>query len=222
MNKPFPIWPTLLLSALLLASGWQVSGAQSRLVLQPESRLWIEGTTTLNAFTCHSQAVAGYGVLESDTALGRPTSAAPEAAAARAAVAVRVETFDCGKRQMNRDLHSALQAAAYPEIRFELEHAEVLATPDERQDEYELRVTGRLTIAGTTRPITMAVQGRPLADGRYRVQGSHPLLMTDFGIEPPIALLGLIQARNRIVVRFDFVAAPLLRPSTTTTTQSTQ
>ncbi len=210
----------LLLSVLILSGGWQVTGAQTRLTLQSKSRLWIEGTSTLNTFTCRSKNVGGYGVLERSTSGMLHTLAAPGAPVARAEVAVRVETFDCGKQRMNRDFYKVLKADAFPMIRFTLDEANVLGQPDAEDRIYRLRVLGRLTIAGVTRRIEMRVLGWPLADGRYRVTGKERLLMSDFEIDRPTALLGLIRTRDRILVRFDLVAVSVTTP--TTITHSTQ
>jgi hypothetical protein len=57
-------------------------------------------------------------------------------------------------------------------------------------------------------------------DAQTQLTGKQRLLMSDFGIDPPTALLGLIRARDRILVRFDLVAVSVTTP--TTTTHSTQ
>lgn len=203
----------LLLSVLILSGGWQVTGAQTRLTLQSKSQLWIEGVSTVNAFTCRAQNVEGYAFFEDDRAGANSHDA-------RAEVVVLVETFDCGKQRMNRDFYKALKADAFPMIRFTLDEANVIGQPDAEDRIYRLRVLGRLTLAGVTRRIEMRVLGRPLADGRYRVTGKERLLMSDFEIDRPTALLGLIRARDRILVRFDLVAVSVTTP--TTTTHSTQ
>ena len=185
--------------SLLLVGVLLPARAQHRLAVHPESQLWIEGRSTLDGFTCRSEAVEGSGVLE---------------AGPRAEVRVRVATFDCGRRQMNRDMHQALKAAVHPEIRFDLLDAEAMALPERAEDAYRFRVAGWLTVAGTTRYVETTAHGQRLADGRYRVWGSQPLLMSDFGIAPPTGLLGLVRAHDRIRVRFDLVAALLLQPST--------
>ena len=203
----------LLLSVLILSSGWQPTGAQDSFALEPRSQLWIEGGSTVNAFTCRAQNVEGYGFFEDDMAGANGHDA-------RAEVVVLVETFDCGKQRMNRDFYEALKADAFPMIRFTLDEAYVIGQPDAEDRIYRLRVLGRLTLAGVTRRIEMRVLGWPLADGRYRVTGKERLLMSDFEIDRPTALLGLIRARDRILVRFNLVAVSGTTP--TTTTHSTQ
>lgn len=40
-------------------------------------------------------------------------------------------------------------------------------------------------------------------------QGTLPIQMTDFNVEPPTAMLGLIRARDKITVHFDITAVPV-------------
>ena len=54
----------------------------------------------------------------------------------------------------------------------------------------------------------MIVEGRRLPDGQFRLTGSLPLLMTDFGIDPPKAMPGTLKTGDRVVVHFDVVVAP--------------
>lgn len=215
MKKRTSIWWIGLLGVLLLASGRQPARAQYQLDLRPESRLWIEGTSTVNAFTCTSEAVEGYGMLVSTASNTQRVSTAPKAAASQAEVVVPVESFDCGKSRMNRDFYKAMKAEAHPLIRYELEYADIISRPTSEDGLYQLRVVGRLTIAGNEKSITTTLYGQRLPNGRYHVEGSQPLLMTSFGIDPPSAMLGLVKAHDRILVRFDLVAESITTKTTT-------
>lgn len=193
------------LFALLLLLG--ISGllvgvpatAQAQYIVRPASQFWIDGTSTVNAFTCAASEVAGSGTVD-EAALD-----ASQQADLRAEVVIPVRAFDCGVRQMNRDLYEALKGAAYPAVRFALRHAELL--PSAASAEWTpVKVRGTLTLAGAQRPVTVMARGQRLPDGRIRIQGRHALRMTDFDIEPPTGLLGLVRAHDDIVVRFDLIA----------------
>jgi len=165
-------------------------------VVEEGSRFWIEGTTTVNSFTCEAPYVAGFGTVE----------AVEGETEVEAVVAVPVRAFDCGVRQMNRDLYDVLRGKEHPGIRFALDGAEALGLPD-ADGWAELRAWGTLTLAGTERAVTVMAQGRRFDDGRAELRGTHALRMTDFDIDPPRGPLGLIRAHNDITVRFDLVAS---------------
>lgn len=71
----------------------------------------------------------------------------------------------------------------------------------------ELEVAGTITVAGVARNVRTRVVGDRLADGHFRAAGAITLSMSEFDIDPPTALLGLVRTRDRINVRFDLVAA---------------
>jgi hypothetical protein len=191
----------LLLASLLAAGGAGQAQAQVQVSLLGESKLWIEGTSTVNSFTCKA------GELEGSAALHAPGMVRTASnGQARAEVTVPVKAFDCGKTRMNRDFYEALKASAHPVIEYRLDRVEVVSGPEAGAGPYRLRAFGRLRIAGAERRVETNVQGLRAQDGRFRVEGSQPLLMTDFGIVPPTALMGLVKAHDRIVVRFSFLA----------------
>lgn len=69
-----------------------------------------------------------------------------------------------------------------------------------------LEVEGILTVAGTSRSITFNAEGAVLDEKRVRVRGHKPILMTDYDIDPPTALLGVVRAQNELTVHFDIEA----------------
>ncbi len=96
-------------------------------------------------------------------------------------VQVDVTTFNSGNS--NRDSHAmeVIDALSYPDARFE----STGMTPDHDT----LRVEGRMTFHGITRPLTINVL--PRWDGNIlTVQGAFKLSLTDYKVERP-SLLGL-------------------------------
>ena len=59
------------------------------------------------------------------------------------------------------------------------------------------------TICGVTRTQQVTAKAQVLSDGYFRLSGYQSILMTDFGIEPPTALFGMIQVNNQIDFHFD-------------------
>ena len=200
-------WMLLLGVLAITAAGFRLR-PDHQFALAPESQLWIEGSSSVNTFTCEAAAVEGVLVHQAAATAWQPG----QTHNAQAMLDIPVREIDCGQRRMERDLQTVLQADTYPEIRYELTDIEVLETPRSGDGVYELRAAGRMTVAGTTRPVETTVRGWRLADGRLRATGSQQLMMSDFGIDPPTALFGLIRASDHLVVRFDLVAVPQPTP----------
>ncbi len=163
----------------------------------PESRIWIDGRSTAGSYSCEGSRVVGFGQL----AEGSDRSVQVE-------VAVPVRSFDCGMRQMNADFTSALKAEAHPAISFSLRHVAWSAGSYSSNSWVPISANGDLEVAGETKRVNLRLEGQRQATGLVRIRGSHPLRMTDFGVEPPSGLLGLVRSRDEIVVRFDLRAAP--------------
>lgn len=66
-----------------------------------------------------------------------------------------------------------------------------------------LRTVGKLTIAGTTREIIMDVRATRGNGNLLSGTGTVELLMTDFGIRPPVVMAGLLKTGNKITVGFE-------------------
>jgi polyisoprenoid-binding protein YceI len=182
---------SIVFGTLLVMAGWMA--APVRLSLAPESKLWIEGTSTMHDWTCRVGQFSG------------SLEAASEAVEqiGSAGVSVPVRGLECKNGTMNKKALEALKAKDHPSITYQLSRADLQGVTSQ---EFELKTTGRLTIAGTTRDVAMTVKGKPLGDGSFRFTGSTPLKMSDFGIDPPTAMLGTMKTGNQIVVHFDVVA----------------
>lgn len=115
--------------------------------------------------------------------------------------------LDCNNSRMNKDLCDALKADQYPNIIIDLLDAKVDAGLLEKLDNWvDIKVTVALTITNISKLHTMAVKVIRVAPNKLRFTCSHEILLTDFGIEPPTALLGFIKVNNKIKINFDIQA----------------
>lgn len=196
------------LLTLLVLGG---AAAQVRVEVLPESRLVISGTSSINRFSCVGSEINGYGVLEPLSAkLATPVELAG-AADPEVSFAMKVRSFDCGNDKMNEDFYAALKSDRHPLIHFDMRGASILSSPSEASEWLRFRVRGEIKLAGVSKVIDVDMRGRQLPDDRVYATGSRPLRMSDFGIEPPTALWGLIKANDRIEVKFELIGAPEAR-----------
>ncbi len=89
---------------------------------------------------------------------------------------------------------NALSADAHPEIRF----------ASTRISSKALRgfvVEGVLKIRGVSRTVKVNAVLNPMKRDRFQIDGDTSFLLSDFGIQPPSALLGLIGTKDEALVR---------------------
>ena len=151
------------------------------------SRLWIEGQSSVHPWTC--EAAVPQAHLEVD-------ATAPEMVRALH-LKVEIAGIECGNGTMNDKLREALHADKFPAIEYRLTQAERLPEAGTR-----IEATGDLSINGRTRRAAFQVDVKPQPDGTAQANGSIVMLMSDFGVEPPTAMLGLLRTADEITVRF--------------------
>jgi polyisoprenoid-binding protein YceI len=170
----------LALVALALA-GWMVLGPIS---FDAGRKITVTGTSNLHGWSCESTAFTG-------TATGTASGSALTALTALS-VSVPVNSLDCKNRTMNGKLREALGAnvIAYTVTRATVNGAAI-------------SLTGRLSVHGQTRPVTVNARAQSLGGGRFRVTGSVPVTMSQYGVRPPTALAGTMRTGDATTVAFD-------------------
>lgn len=107
---------------------------------------------------------------------------------------------------MDNNTYKALKADKNPYIIYTLKQPiKAIFTSSEKKS---VLTKGYLTIGGVTRDANMLVKLVMLNSGKLTFEGSHVLQMTDYGIEPPTALLGTLKTGNEITITFksEFIA----------------
>lgn len=101
---------------------------------------------------------------------------------------------------MDNNTYKALKTKSYKSISFVLASGTVTQTD---AVSYVVKVLGNLTIAGKTQKIDLAATAKyNSADKSFTVNGSKKLKMTDYGVDPPTAMLGTIKTGNDITISF--------------------
>lgn len=168
--------------------------------------VWVTGSSNIRSFNCRATQVA----VSAEAALEDidRTRADGVPAVKRGAVAIPVQSLDCGIRKMNHDLLTTLGGTAHPVISFSLWNYVVL----DRNDPRSVRMNGVLRVAGRER--VMVIHGKVLRDstGQIRLRGERTIDVRDYGISPPTRFLGLLRVRKEVTVHFDVAVRPLIDP----------
>lgn len=176
-----------------------------RLELRPGSELSFEGTSTLHAFHCKTTKMNAMVQVD-------PTYTAARLSQLRrplktVQIVIPVKSITCGSKGLEENMYKALKANKYPEIRYELSTYEILSGTA-TDNGFTLQATGKLTVAGQQKTIQMLIKADRQRDGNAMAAGTQNLLMTDFGIKPPVFMLGTLRAGNKVIVSFKLMATP--------------
>ena len=115
-------------------------------------------------------------------------------------IAIAALTLKSGKDGLDKNMYKALNTAQHPDITFRLLRFQPGAIAG------TLKAAGMLTIAGTEREVTLDLKTEP-KDATLIVKGELPLVMTDYGVKPPKAMLGMIKTNPKVTVTFEIVLA---------------
>jgi polyisoprenoid-binding protein YceI len=174
-----------------------------RLDLRAGSELSFEGTSTLHAFHCKTTKMDA-------TVKVDPTYAATKVSQVKqplktVEIVIPVKSIMCGSRGLEKNMYKTLKASKFPEIRYVLSTYEI---PSSTDDGLTLQSIGTLTVAGQQKTIAMSIRAERQGDGSATAAGTQDVLMTDFGIKPPVFMLGTLRTGNKIVVSFKLMATP--------------
>ena len=189
---------TLLALAILVPASGAWTVANEQLVLQPQSRLWIDGTSTIRSFTCKAAEVNA--VVEVNGANVIPSLLTGEKGVKAVQVTVPAEKMDCGNGKMNDHMRNALKVSDNPTITFSLTNYDVTKNADGISG----TINGTLDLGGVKKPISLQATGAPVGD-MLHVSGVYELRMTDYGLKPPSLMFGRIKVGETVKVGFDLL-----------------
>jgi hypothetical protein len=203
MTRPFSL--SLVAGALfagVIASAPTHAAAQDTAapLAMTAARVSIAGTSNIHEFTAATTdvkltriavaaGVAGPGMLNAVVNPG---------ALEAFEIVVKAGTLTSPKEGLDKNMWKALKTTAHPEIVFTL--TSLGGKPG------ALRAIGLLRIAGVEREVTFDLKTAVNAS-TLTVIGDVPLLMTDYGITPPKAMLGMLKTDPKVTVKFEVVLA---------------
>lgn len=173
------------------------------LFIQAGSKLWFEGTSTLHDFACTTSTIQG--------AIGVDTVQLVEGFSnetpffSKVKIMIPVQSITSGNGSLDENMYEALKAEEHPYIKFFLLEALKISESKKEKDGFEIETKGSLTVAGKEQVIDMTVLLAKKNDGSINVRGTKDLFMTDFDVEPPSFMLGVLKTGNKVVVHFDLM-----------------
>lgn len=188
---------TVLAAVLALGTGaWTLY--EEQLALQPQSKLWVEGTSTIRSFSCQASEVRATVDANGTNAVARLMTG--EKAVHTVSVVVPSEKLDCGNGTMNDHMRKAIKTNEAPTITFRVTSYDLA----KEADGVAGKLNGTLSLGGETRTITVPATG-VMEAGALHVTGAYQLAMSDYKLTPPSLMFGRIKVRDQVTVKFDLI-----------------
>ena len=200
MRAPFRVSPRSILAALTLALAVPVlawTSSAELLTLQPESRLWVDGTSSIKAWSCKAGEV---NAVVDASPNGIAQVVLGEKGVRTVRVTVPAEKMECGNGTMNEHMKKALKVGEFQTIEFKLANYDVARGADGVAG----TLNGSLTLGGVTKQIAIPATGKSEGSA-LRVTGTYPLNMKDYGLKPPTLMFGRIKVGESVAVKFDLL-----------------
>ena len=107
----------------------------------------------------------------------------------------KVKSIKSGKGGMDKNTYKAMDADKYPEIKF--------TASDLMIDGTSLKGSGNLTIKGATKSIPVELNYETWSEDSYLVTGAVTFNMSEYGVEPPTAMMGAIKTGDEVTIDFE-------------------
>jgi hypothetical protein len=192
LMKPIALKISILTVLFSLAAAMPARAA--RLVLAGGSGLWLQGDSTLHLYHSTATELRASGRMD----VAKPF---PQGAIEGFELVVPVKGLKSGKGGLDKNMYAALKADEFPDISFSL--VRLAAEPGENGG-FSMKAEGVLSVAGQRRDIVLEAVGTG-RNGRFEIEGKEPLLMTDFGVKPPVMMLGAVKTRNEVTIHYRII-----------------
>jgi len=115
-------------------------------------------------------------------------------------ITIPVSSISSGNNVLTNNIHNNLKKDEFPEITFTLNEAIDVVLRDGRT---VITAIGTIEAAGANHRATMNVETVQEGEQSIRFTGAKDMLMTDFDIDPPTAMMGAFRSVDEITIVFD-------------------
>jgi hypothetical protein len=185
-----------LLFILITLSGFAFQGDKTTVtkwVVISGSSLKVDGSTNVNTFSC---AISAYS--RPDTIIVNRTN---EPVHLKGSIRLDVQGFDCHKAAMTADLRKTLKAKEFPQLKIQFLSIQKYPYANIRREITKGVIV--IELAGVAKRFEINYQIVSAESTYINLVGSRKLNFSDFNLEPPRKLGGMIQADDELSVVFN-------------------
>jgi hypothetical protein len=166
-------------------------------LIEGNSELGIAGSTNVNEFNCN---LVFSDINSKVKALYQKDSNKIKFQDANLSLAN--ECFDCGSRMMNSDFLEMLKTERYPNIALDLK--EIIINPKNPNENIALL---NISLAGSSKLYSIWLNVNQ--SNKINASGCLKLNLSDFNLEPPKKMLGLVVVDDAIEINLDLKIKPI-------------
>jgi polyisoprenoid-binding protein YceI len=175
----------------LITSAISSTFTQSTFYLQPEnSQIVIQGTSTVHDWHMDLKSMNSEIIVKSS-----------EAEISSVHFSCKAKDLLSDNSIMNSKTQDALKSKKYPEITF---ISEKITSLTKNGNNIKGKALGTLSIAGVKKTVEIPFNGT-ISNPKISISGSKKILMSDFNMESPTAMLGALKTGNEISIKFSVV-----------------
>lgn len=111
---------------------------------------------------------------------------------------LEVKNLKSDSKALDKNAYKALKTKTYKDIHYELSSS----TQSPEKGGYVLKTKGKLTVAGVTKDIIMDIHIVVNETGTITCKGAYNLNMTDYDVEPPSFMMGVMKTGDATTLDF--------------------
>jgi polyisoprenoid-binding protein YceI len=193
--RPVIALASALITAIVVSPA--ARGAEGGPLTLTSAKVSIDGTSNIHAYTASTTDVRVTAIdIGGSPGDDRLAYVLQPGALKAFEVVIPAASLKSDKSDLDKNMHKALKAQQFAEIKFRLRSLEAAGAGH--------RGVGTLTIAGVEKDVVLNLQverkGAALA-----VTGGTDLLMTDYGIAPPKAMLGMLKTNPKVQIKIELI-----------------
>lgn len=167
-------------------------GTNEYWVVERNSTLMIKGSSNVSGFKCDVQRY-----LSNDTLRFRPDAGTRQLHFSQRSVTIDIAEIDCHHKYITSDMRKTLKHQQYPHLKI---HFIRMEDPSRTKTGQPLKGLVDIELAGQVKRIEMEYTMKSQAGGFFHLEGRRNILFSDFSLEPPRKMAGLIRINEELDV----------------------
>jgi hypothetical protein len=173
------------------------SGARVKWIIQKTSSLSIDGHTNVSKFSC---SVNEYTEPDTIACLKGDCLTDPQGIPLKGVLRINIDDFNCHNGVMTAEFKKTLKYKQYPQLK--ISFLTLARIPSSGDNNEAIKGSVDIELTGISRRFEIAYTSCRAGASELELAGTRTVGFSDFKLQPPRKMGGLIQVNDRLNVRF--------------------